>query len=186
MTDDDNTTVPDDAPPDDDDGDTTPPPDDDDAATVTPEVVRELRAENARTRTALRDRDARIEELERQNQSETERAIADARRDTEREIRGEYDAKLRAAALRAAGAGVLHDPEDAVRYIDPGRLGPDEGRWADKAAKAVDDLLGERGYLAAKSNGEPARGLISAGGRGGPGDTKADSSEWLRKAARRR
>ena len=145
-----------------------------------------LHREAARYRKELRDRDQKIEALERAGQSDQERAVADARKETEQTIRGEYDAKLRASALRAAAAGLLHDPEDAVRYVDPAELGDDEARWGERARKAVEALLEERDYLGGADQAG-ARGLVSAGGRGSSGGgSSKDDSQWLRTAARRR
>lgn len=174
--------TPDDATPDATPDDATP----DDAALALAEV-KALRDEAAKARKALKEREARIAELERVGLNEQERAVADARRETEQQVRAEYDAKLRVAALRAAGAGALHDPEDAVRYIDVDELGDDETRWGERAQRAVDKLLDERDYLRANGDTPAARGLISGGGRGSQGSGQPkDESEWLRKAARKR
>lgn len=108
----------------------------------------------------LKARAAKLEEIEKSQQTETERitaALADAEKratDAATALRS----KTVESVLITAAAGKLADPKDAVLYLGD-KLELDEQGQVDPAAvsQLVDGLLSEREYLAAKtSDGRPA------------------------------
>jgi hypothetical protein len=108
----------------------------------------------------LKAKAAKLEEFEKSQQTEAEKA-AQARADAEKRAT-DLEAALRhktvESALITAAAGKLADPKDAVLYLGD-KLELDETGQVDPTAVAqlVDGLLSEREYLAAKtSDGRPA------------------------------
>ncbi|GGV54180.1 hypothetical protein [Streptomyces spectabilis] len=104
------------------------------------------------------------------------------------EIRGEFTAQLVRAEVRAAAAGRLRDPADALALVDVAALAGDGGD-VDTAAinKAVDELLKAKPYLAAESSAgttTPAPwGDVGSGQREDPGEPEpATPHERLRRA----
>ncbi|MFF7689722.1 hypothetical protein ACFZB6_26695 [Streptomyces syringium] len=82
------------------------------------------------------------------------------------EIRQEFTAQLVRAELRAAAAGKLRDPADALALLDVAALAG-EGGDIDTAAvaAAVEQLVKDKPYLAAETTGPAAWGDVGAGPR---------------------
>ncbi|MGH4036153.1 hypothetical protein ACQB60_45485, partial [Actinomycetota bacterium Odt1-20B] len=102
------------------------------------------------------------------------------------EIRQEFTAQLVRAEVRAAAAGRLRDPADALALVDVAALAGD-GDDVDMAAitQAVDELLKAKPYLAAESaSTTPAPwGDVGGGQREDPGEPEpATPHERLRRA----
>ncbi|MEV0445446.1 hypothetical protein AB0I84_08195 [Streptomyces spectabilis] len=103
------------------------------------------------------------------------------------EIRQEFTAQLVRAEVRAAAAGRLRDPADALALVDVAALAGDGGD-VDAAAinKAVDELLKAKPYLATESSASttPAPwGDVGSGQREDPGEPEpATPHERLRRA----
>ncbi|CAM5315457.1 hypothetical protein SSPIM334S_08050 [Streptomyces spiroverticillatus] len=91
----------------------------------------------------------------------------DALRD---EIRAEFTGQLVRAEIRAAAAGRLRDPSDALALVDSAGL-VGAGGDVDPAAitGALDALLKAKPYLAAESAGAAPWGDVGAGRRGASG-----------------
>ncbi|GGR71388.1 hypothetical protein GCM10010252_07160 [Streptomyces aureoverticillatus] len=108
----------------------------------------------------------------------------DALRD---EIRAEFTHQLVRAEVRAAAAGRLRDPADALALVDVAALAGSGGD-VDTAAinKAVDELLKAKPYLAAETSTStpPAPwGDVGSGQREEPGEPEpANPHERLRRA----
>jgi len=109
-------------------------------------------------RDAASERDAlktRLDEFENANKSETERAIAAARKEAADAARSEvttaYEQRLLDAQLLARAAGKLADPSDATKLIDASALAKgDDGSVDDKTIDAaIADLVKHKPYLAA-------------------------------------
>lgn len=154
--------------------------------------VNALRSEAAEFRRKLRKAEEERDEARNASRSDSERALADAEKKGADGERGKWSRRLVEADLRSAAAGVLRDPQDAVRYVDVAallELDEDE-RDLPKRVKA---LVAEKPYLGVEgssSSGENGRqGARSQGVRTTSASTSsaaaADGDAWLRKAARR-
>jgi hypothetical protein len=117
------------------------------------------RADKAAT-TAAKERDdalAKLKEIEEQNKTASEKERDKAVKEAEERVRKETLAtanqKLVRASVRAAAAGKLANPEDAVRFLDMADIKvDDDGEVDDKqVTSAIDDLLKEKPYLAGKT-----------------------------------
>jgi hypothetical protein len=102
-------------------------------------------------------------------QDKFDNAVTEARKsgDDERDVLRE---RLVRAEVRAVAAGRLADPADAIKFLDLSSFVAKSGEIDGAAiAKAVDELLVGKPYLAAASSSAPANGHGSAdqGPRGG-------------------
>jgi hypothetical protein len=197
--------------PDDDDTTTTPPADDagdDDGSSSSsssddeleairtdPAAARKtmdaLKTEAGDYRRRLRKAELELEQLKRASLSDQERAVAEAEARGRQTAEAEHGRRLLEAELRAAAAGKLRDPADALRYLElDDLLELDDGERELELGKRVDELVATKSYLAA-ANGDAGDGRVgvrSQGARTSPGGAKSadvDGSAWLRKAARR-
>jgi len=74
-----------------------------------------------------------------------------------REVRAEADREIIAARVEATAAKFLHNPADAVAFIDLSEFQLENGKVdADEIQSAIKDLIAERPYLAI--TGTPQRG----------------------------
>jgi hypothetical protein len=146
-----------------------------------------LKTEAGDYRRRLRNAETELEKLKTAALGDQERAVAEAKAEGKREAAAEHGRRLLEAQIRAAAAGKLRDPDDAIRYLDVDKLLELDERDRD-LDKAVATLIEQKSYLAADTNGAtPTTGVRSQGARTQPGGTRAadsDGSEWLRKAAR--
>lgn len=93
------------------------------------------------------------ERLKREAMSEQERALAEAREEAAKAARAEAESKYQKALLeqsiKAAAAGKMADPTDALAYLDTSDLIGEDGMVDEQAvADAVSDLLKAKPYLA--------------------------------------
>jgi hypothetical protein len=151
-------------------------------------TIKALSTEAGDYRRKLRKAELELERARTEGLSEQERAVAEAELRGRQEASAEHGRKLLEAQLRAAAAGKLQDPADALRYLDLEAL-LDEELDDRELAKRVDRLVEDKPYLAVANGDEGKRvGVRSQGARTAPGGTKeadADGSAWLRKAARK-
>jgi hypothetical protein len=151
-------------------------------------TIKALSTEAGDYRRKLRKAELELERARTEGLSEQERAVAEAELRGRQEASAEHGRKLLEAQLRAAAAGKLQDPGDALRYLDLEAL-LDEELDDRELAKRVDRLVEDKPYLAVANGDEGKRvGVRSQGARTAPGGTKeadADGSAWLRKAARK-
>ena len=150
-------------------------------------MVERANSQAAAFRHELRSAQQAYERLQRQHESEQERAIREAEErgrqaaqaDTNR-IVAEYERRLATAAIRARAAGGFADPDDAVRMLDLDQLlaERDERRREQQVDKALAALLEAKPYLARER--ERAGVLISQGGRSQPPDGRPRERSWLR------
>lgn len=147
-----------------------------------------LAAERARARQAEKDAkeareradaaEKRAKQLEDANASDTEKAMAKAREEAAEAARAEEREKAATATMAAtrriltsevkAAAGTkLADPNDAVRLLDLDQFEPgDDGEFDAKAiSAAIDKLLKDKPYLAAKASGTNGSGGFDGGAR---------------------
>lgn len=94
---------------------------------------------------------------------EAEYAAEQATRATEAQALAKANERIVRAEIRAAAAGKLADPADALRYLDPStfEVGDDGDTDTAAIAAAVDDLIGKKPYLAAQGR------RFQGGGDGG-------------------
>lgn len=99
------------------------------------------------------------------------------------EVRAEFTEQLVRAELRAAAAGRLRDPADALALLDTSALA-DSGGGIDAAAvaAAVDQLVKDKPYLAADQGAAPAWGDVGAGPREAAEPEPATPLDRLRRA----
>lgn len=150
--------------------------------------LRQVRFELSKWRKLANERDAELKKVQEATATDSEKAIATARKEGYDEAVGKYKSMLFAADVRAAAGGVLADPEDAAKLLDFDAIEVDgEGRPVSKSVKdALAALVKEKPYLAAK----PQPGNGNGGGFGGSADQGArttqvaDASSWLRGLAR--
>jgi hypothetical protein len=138
---------------------------------------RALDAERKARRTAERE----LEQLRKQSMTDTEKAIADARREAAADALKGVNKRLVAAEVRAAAAGKLANPQLASRLIDCDQFTvADDGTVDAKAvASAIEALLKSEPYLAAGARPAPL-----PGGSATP-STGLDMNSIIRRAAGR-
>ncbi|MFI8263675.1 hypothetical protein [Streptomyces sp. NPDC085665] len=99
------------------------------------------------------------------------------------EIRGEFTAQLVRAEVRAAAAGRLADPADALALLDLSALAGPSGEIDTKAVTAaLDKLIESKPYLAAPKSGAAPWGDVGAGQRKAAEPEPASPYERLRRA----
>ncbi|WP_116214889.1 hypothetical protein [Streptomyces olivoreticuli] len=99
------------------------------------------------------------------------------------EIRQEFTAQLVRAEVRAAAAGRLRDPADALALLDVTALAGDGGDVDTAAvAAAVDQLVKDKPYLAAETAGSAPWGDVGAGPRESAEPEPATPLDRLRRA----
>lgn len=157
-------------------------------------TIEALKAEAADYRRRLRTTETERDELKRNGLSDQERAVAEAEARGRAAADVEHGRRLLEAEIRAAAAGKLQDPADAIRYLDlEALLELDERHRGADLEKAIAKLLEDKAYLAVPNGDGPppsTRGVrrSSQGARSQPGggtSADADGSAWLRQAAGR-
>lgn len=139
--------------------------------------TRALAAEKAR-RKAEADRrrtaEARIAELEREIAAGKGDGTPDAdqiRREATTAATARANERILRSEIRAAAAGKLSDPRDALRFLDLAKFEVDEDGQVDEdeIADAIDDLVKSKPYLAATATTKPRfEGTGDGGARKAP------------------
>lgn len=124
---------------------------------------RAIEAERKTARAAekrAKDLEKRLADLEAENQTEAEKAITAARAEGRNEALSVAHTRIVKAELKAAAAGVLQDPDDAVSLIGLDLFEvDDDGNVDTKAIKAeVDRLAKAKPYLAVGAKPAPLPG----------------------------
>jgi hypothetical protein len=101
----------------------------------------------------LKAKAGEYEQLRAQSQTDQEKAIEAARAEGRSEVQTASNERLIRAEVRAAAAGKLADPADAVRLLDVSGLAVgDDGTVDAKAlAERISQLVKDKPYLAAKT-----------------------------------
>ena len=142
--------------------------------------------------------EARIREIESSNQTDQEKALAQAREEARAEAKAEADQERRKDRLEVAvtrlAARDFADTEDALLHvdrgiaagdIDPDDIYSDDGTVNTDALKtALDELLERKPHLKAGPNGRRPHGDADAG-KGSGGGSDDDMNTRLRRAAGR-
>lgn len=130
---------------------------------------RALAAERKRAKDAekaLKAANDRLAKLEEANQSEADKAIAAAKAEGRTEALAEANGRLLHAEIKAAAAGRLQNPDDAIALLDLSDFSPgDDGFDQQEITSAIDGLLEARPYLAAGPGATPPPGDPDSGAR---------------------
>lgn len=142
-----------------------------------PAGVKALAAEKARRKaeaTKRRDAESRVAELEQQlaasANKDGEPDADQIRREASAEATRKANERIIRSEVRAAAAGKLADPRDALRFIDLSKFEVDDDGAVDEEeiADAIEDLLKDKAYLAAQG-GRRFAGSGDGGARKGSG-----------------
>jgi hypothetical protein len=137
-----------------------------------------LHAEKERRKAAektARENKARLEALEAEltrlkngGEDDAAKAVREAREKAEADALTKANARILKAEVKAAAAGKLSDPADALRFLDVSDFEVDADGNVDTDAikEAVDDLLKSKPYLAAQG-GARFKGSADGGARKG-------------------
>lgn len=92
-------------------------------------------------------------------------------RDAERAATQKANARILRSEIKAAAAGKLTDPKDALLYLDLDKfeVDADGGVDEDEIAEAIDDLVKKKPYLGAAQGGRRFEGSGDGGARKGGG-----------------
>ncbi|QBI53430.1 hypothetical protein [Streptomonospora litoralis] len=122
---------------------------------------------------------AELDKLKRAQMSEQEKAVAQARDETETKVRQEMGEDLARAELKAAAAGKVAGIDDFIEDLKLTKFLDESGRPDSKAIKAAV----ERWSKIAPASSSPPPADLKQGSRGAP--PQADPNAWLRRAAGR-
>jgi hypothetical protein len=113
---------------------------------------------------ASRDLQAKIDAL--QAKVDGKEAEHAERQRLQAEVDARYNEKIRKAEVRAAAAGRLSDPADALRFLDMSEIEVNSDGEVDSTAvaAAIDDLIAKKPYLAAQG-GSRFKGTADGGAR---------------------
>jgi TolA-binding protein len=144
-------------------------------------ALREEREARKQAERELRDLRARIEDMEAaQNKTAEERAALEKQRDMERQAISKANERILKAEVRAAAASRLADPADALRFLDltSFEVGDNGDVDSDAITSALDDLVNNKPYLAARSD-QRFQGTADGGTRDGSRPKQITSREEL-------
>lgn len=144
-----------------------------------PKAIAELNAKYRRENKALRDRmketEAQLEQMREAQMSEQEKVISEARKQAAEEVEGHYKGLLAQERVRTAAANILNDPEDAIRFLDPGTYDVND---AESISAALAALVEAKPYLARTDGPAPRVPSIDQGPQGEQ-PPQASGNEWL-------
>ena len=142
-------------------------------------------------RAKARDLEKEIAELkaaaEAANKTPDEQALDAARREAEANAIAKANQRVLRSEIRAAAAGQLSDPSDALAHLDLSGFGVDEHGNVDtqEISEAISDLLEKKPYLAAQGGRvsfDSGRGKQPAGGQLTQADLRGMSPEDIASA----
>jgi hypothetical protein len=109
----------------------------------------------------------KLDDIEASNLSEQERAVAAARNEGASEATTKANERIIKTEIRAAAAGKLQDPADALAHIDPTQFAVGDDGEVDTAAitSAIDELLTTKPYLGTGATPAPAVPGVPKGAR---------------------
>lgn len=143
-------------------------------------ALREERSARTKAEREAKAAKKELDELKAASATDAEKAIAKAKEEGKAEALKAANARVLRSEIKAAAAGKLADPNDAVRLLDSDEFTNDDGDVDDKKLKAaIDTLLKDKPYLAGKSR---ANGDAGGGPRGK--DAAPSMDDWLRSTAK--
>lgn len=111
------------------------------------------------------DTQVELETLRTGQLSEADKAIKAAKAEGANEVKTAMNARLIESEIKVAAAGKLADPADAVKLIDAGQFKVgDDGSIEGDVAKAINDLIAAKPYLAVGATPRP--GPVGGGPQG--------------------
>lgn len=141
------------------------------------------KAARAKARKAEEEVESLRRQIEDQNKTPDEQAIDAAKREATAEATAKANARILKSEVKAAAAGKLSDPGDAIRFLNLDEFEVDEDGNVDseQLSDAISDLLKSKPYLAAQGG---AVQFDSARGKKSPdqlteADLKGKSPEWI-------
>lgn len=139
--------------------------------------LRQARSDASKWRRLASERDAEIRKMRDASASDLDKAIAAAKDEGVSETTARYRSIILTSELRAFAAGIVVDPDDAVRLLDLNSIDvDDDGRPVAKSAKAaIEALVKAKPYLAMKAGN--GHGQVDQGARQPP---PGDPSSTLR------
>lgn len=125
------------------------------------------KAQSDRRRTA----EARVTELEAQLAGKGEPTPEQIRAEADKAATTRANARIVRSEIRAAAAGKLNDPKDAITFLDLSRFEVDEDGEVDEdeIADAITELLKDKPYLTAAATAPRFQGGGDGGARKGSG-----------------
>jgi hypothetical protein len=110
-----------------------------------------MKAKRNSYRDQLRAAQAELEKLRNGAKKDGEPSAEDIRRDAEQAATAKANARIIRSEIRAAAAGKLADPKDALTFLDLSQFEVDENGEvdSDEVAEAIEELLKNKPYLAA-------------------------------------
>lgn len=102
-------------------------------------------------------------------------AVDDKAKEAERDILAKANSRILRSEVRAAAAGKLNDPADAIKFLDLDQfdVGEDGEVDEDEIEDAIDDLVKRKPYLAAQSGDQKRRRTPKGDRRQGGGGREA-------------
>lgn len=111
------------------------------------------------------DAQAELDKVRTGQLTETEKAIEAAKAEGRTEVTTAMNARILESEIKVAAAGKLADPADAVKLIDASQFAVKaDGSIDGDIAKAIDDLVAAKPYLAAGATPRP--GPVGGGPQG--------------------
>ena len=108
----------------------------------------------------------KLKEKAEQAESETERAVREAREQAVNEVKSQYHTRAVRDAARAAAAGKWVNPDQATALVDLSDLDPDDDGFDTQVANRLDAYLADNPHLAVPTDTPSASG--DAGSRTSP------------------
>jgi len=145
------------------------------------ETERKARKDAERTNKMLL---AELEKVRESQLTESEKAIHEARQEARQEALSEINTRIIATEIKAAAAGKLLDPSDALTFINVNDFSVDDNGNVDskEIEKALNVLLKDKPYLKAFQK----TGDADSGARGKPATPNTnDMNSLIRRAAGR-
>ncbi len=128
-----------------------------------------------------RDAQAELDKIRASSMSDQEKAVAPAKAEGRDEALKTANERLVRAEVKAAAAGKLADPGDALGLLGDLTTFIDKTGDVDTKAitSAIDELVKTKPYLSAK----PGNGAGEGGARGGNANSGPSMDDWLRQQA---
>ncbi|WP_324165369.1 hypothetical protein [Amycolatopsis sp.] len=126
-----------------------------------------MKAKRNEYRDQLRAAKAELEQLRNGAKKDDEPTADEIRQQAEREAATKANTRIVRSEIRAAAAGKLADPKDALSFLDVSKFEVDEDGEvdADEIAEAIDELLKNKPYLGVAQGKQRFQGGADAGAK---------------------
>jgi len=132
------------------------------------QAIDRMKAERNAARKELRQLREELETLKAPKPKDGEPDLDAIRRDAEKAAQAKANDRIKRADIKAAAAGKLSDPQDALRFLDLDAIEVDDdgNTDTDEISAAIDELLSKKPYLSAQG-GRRFQGSADGGARAG-------------------